>query len=143
MIEANLLQYLWCFQVTYFCSLLFIKGYICVTLLHIAVVKSHRIIIWLTLIFATLSTSTVIIGLFTICRPISVGWGHPGKCAPTIVIASLGYLVSSGAVVTDWICAALPISMLYRANMKRTTKISISIILGLGSLWVAPHPSRI
>ncbi|KAH7215752.1 hypothetical protein DER44DRAFT_856417 [Fusarium oxysporum] len=127
-------KFLWCFQVTYCFSLLFLKSSICVTLLRIAVIKTHRIIIWCTLTFAILSTSVVIIGVFLICQPISTAWGHTGTCAPTVVIASLGYLVSAGAVVTDWICAILPIFMLYKSNMKLATKIGVSAVLGLASL---------
>ncbi|RMJ08171.1 hypothetical protein CDV36_012228 [Fusarium kuroshium] len=127
-------RFLYYFQVIYCCSLLFIKGSICVMLLRIAVGRTYRIILWATLIFSTLSTTVVIIGLFVICRPISAAWGHPGKCSPTVVIASLGYLVSTGAVVTDWTCAILPGFMLYKTNMKTSMKISITIILGLGVL---------
>ncbi|KAM0337465.1 hypothetical protein ACHAPU_011542 [Fusarium lateritium] len=127
-------KFLYAFQVTYCFSLLFLKSSICVTLLRIAVVQTHRIIIWCTLVFAMASTTTVIIGLFLICRPISTAWGHEGTCAPSIVIASLGYLVSAGAVLTDWICAILPIFMLYKSNMKTATKISVSFILGLAAL---------
>ncbi|EMT69468.1 hypothetical protein FOC4_g10003192 [Fusarium odoratissimum] len=127
-------KFLWCFQVTYCFSLLFLKSSICVTLLRIAVIKTHRIIIWCTLTFAILSTSVVIIGVFLICQPISTAWGHTGTCAPTVVIASLGYLVSAGAVVTDWICAILPIFMLYKSNMKLATKIGVSAVLGSAAL---------
>ncbi|UZP43458.1 hypothetical protein NXS19_011274 [Fusarium pseudograminearum] len=127
-------KFLWCFQVTYCISLLFLKSSICVTLLRIAVIRLHRIIIWCTLAFVLLSTTTVIIGLFVICSPISTAWGHEGICAPTIVIASLGYLVSTGAVVTDWICAVLPVFMLYQVNMKRASKFSVAIILGVAAL---------
>ncbi|EXK26822.1 hypothetical protein FOMG_16630 [Fusarium oxysporum f. sp. melonis 26406] len=127
-------KFLWYFQVTYCFSLLFLKSSICVTLLRIAVIKTHRIIIWCTLTFAILSTSVVIIGLFLICRPIPTAWGHTGTCASTVVIASLGYLVSAGAVVTDWICAILPLFMLYKSNMKLATKIGVSAILGSAAL---------
>ncbi|OBS23138.1 hypothetical protein FPOA_03696 [Fusarium poae] len=128
-------KFLWFFQVTYCISLLFLKSSICVTLLRIAVVRTHRIIIWGTLAFALLSITTVIIGLFVICRPIATAWGHAdGTCAPLIVTASLGYLVSTGAVVTDFICAILPIFMLYKANMKMATKVSLAIILSLAAL---------
>ncbi|KAM5361834.1 hypothetical protein ACJZ2D_012864 [Fusarium nematophilum] len=69
------------------------------------------------------------------CRPISANWNkNAGVCSPPIVITSLSYLVSAAAVATDWICAVLPGFMLYKAQMKRATKISISIILGLGVL---------
>ncbi|SCO76094.1 uncharacterized protein FRV6_00306 [Fusarium oxysporum] len=45
-------KFLWCFQLTYCFSLLFHKSSICVTLLRITVIKTHRIIIWCTLTFA-------------------------------------------------------------------------------------------
>ncbi|KAJ4251053.1 hypothetical protein NW762_011704 [Fusarium torreyae] len=75
----------------------------------------------------------VIIGLFAMCRPISANWDPTaGTCSAPIVITSLSYLVSAAAVATDWVCAILPAFMLYKAQMKKATKISISIILGLG-----------
>ncbi|EKJ73716.1 hypothetical protein FPSE_06110 [Fusarium pseudograminearum CS3096] len=118
-----------------------VESSICVTLLRIAVIRLHRIIIWCTLAFVLLSTTTVIIGLFVICSPISTAWGHEGICAPTIVIASLGYLVSTGAVVTDWICAVLPVFMLYQVNMKRASKFSVAIILGVAAFIIPKHPA--
>lgn len=127
-------QYLFCFQVTYCTSLLFIKGSFCFTLLRIVVLRVHRIIIWITLVFATLSTLTVIIGLLLICNPISAAWNDPAKCAPTVVIASLGYLVSTAAVAVDFTCSVLPTFILYKAHMKRKTKISVGVILGLAFL---------
>jgi hypothetical protein len=55
-----------------------------------------------------------------------------GACPSQAVI--VGYLVSTSAVITDWICALLPIFMLYKSNMKKATKVSVSIILGLAAL---------
>jgi hypothetical protein len=46
----------------------------------------------------------------------------------------VGYVVSASAVIIDWICALLPVFMLYKSNMKKATKISVSIILGLAAL---------
>ncbi|KAL6352269.1 hypothetical protein LRP88_14475 [Fusarium phalaenopsidis] len=69
------------------------------------------------------------------CRPVQANWDKSaGTCSPPIVITSLSYLVSAAAVATDWICAILPGFMLYKAQMKMATKVSISIILGLGVL---------
>ncbi|KAF4458853.1 hypothetical protein FALBO_14397 [Fusarium albosuccineum] len=125
-------MYLFMFQIFYCCSLLFIKGSICVTLLRIAVDRIHRIIAWATLIISCISTFIVVIGLMAICRPISAMWTGKGECSAPVVITSLSYFVSATAVLTDWICAILPAVMLYKAQMKKATKISISIILGLG-----------
>lgn len=37
-------------------------------------------------------------------------------------------------MLTDIVCAALPALMLYKAQMKLATKVSISLVLGLGAL---------
>ncbi|CAH0051652.1 unnamed protein product [Clonostachys solani] len=119
----------------YLVEKMFIKASICVTLLRIAVLRSHRIITWITLATSCISTIIVIVGLFAMCRPIQANWDKAaGTCSPPIVITSLSYLVSAAAVATDWVCAILPGFMLYKAQMKTATKVSISIILGLGVL---------
>ncbi|KAF5572547.1 hypothetical protein FPANT_13004 [Fusarium pseudoanthophilum] len=128
-------MHIWLFQTFYCCSLVFIKSSICVTLLRIAVKRSHRIIVWITLVASCISTIIVIMGLFTMCRPIQANWDKSaGTCSPPTVITSLSYLVSAAAVATDWVCAILPGFMLYKTQMKTATKVSISIILGLGVL---------
>ncbi|KAH7141016.1 hypothetical protein EDB81DRAFT_724386 [Dactylonectria macrodidyma] len=127
--------HVWMFQTLYCASLICIKGSICVTLLRIAVKKSHRIIIWVTLITSCITTLIIIIALLAMCQPLASTWGAvPGRCAPTMVLTGLSYMVSAASVTTDWICAILPGFMLYKAQMKRQTKISITIILGLGVL---------
>ncbi|KAF5001316.1 hypothetical protein FDECE_11000 [Fusarium decemcellulare] len=128
-------MYVWLFQMFYCSCLVFIKASICVTLLRIAVEKVHRVIVWITLAASCISTLIVIIGLLAMCRPIRADWDHSaGVCSPPVVITSLSYLVSAAAVATNWVCAILPGFMLYKAKMKRATKISISVILGLGIL---------
>ncbi|KAF4985670.1 hypothetical protein FDECE_16401 [Fusarium decemcellulare] len=128
-------QFLWLFQIFYCSCLVFIKASICVTLLRIAVLKVHRIISWVTLVASIISTLIVLIGLLAICQPVTANWdSSAGKCAPVIVLTSLSYLVSASSVVTDLVCAILPGFMLYKAQMKLATKVSISIILGLGVL---------
>ncbi|EEU35870.1 uncharacterized protein NECHADRAFT_34927 [Fusarium vanettenii 77-13-4] len=133
--RLNEYLHIWLFQTFYCSSLIFIKASICVTLLRIAVVKTHGIITWVTLTASCISTLIVIIGLFAMCRPVQANWDKSaGTCSPPIVITSLSYLVSAAAVATDWICAILPGFMLYKAQMKMATKVSISISLGLGVL---------
>ncbi|KAF4990339.1 hypothetical protein FDECE_14415 [Fusarium decemcellulare] len=127
-------KFLWFWQITYCFSLIFLKGSICMTLLRIAVVKAHRVIIWSTLVFSTVMTGLAIIALFLICRPISTAWGSPGTCVTPVFIMALGYIVSSVAVITDLIVAVLPIFMLWDSRMKMATKVSVGVILGLASL---------
>ncbi|KAF4952448.1 hypothetical protein FSARC_12643 [Fusarium sarcochroum] len=127
-------RFLFYFEVVYCSSLLFIKGSICITLLRIATQRIHRLIVWATLIFTELSTLTVVIGLFCLCRPLSAFWGEPGTCVSPIVITALAYLISIGAVIADWSCAILPGFILWKTQMKLATKISVSFVLALGVL---------
>ncbi|UZP32249.1 hypothetical protein NXS19_000065 [Fusarium pseudograminearum] len=123
----------WISQILYSFSLLPLKCSICVTLLRIAVSTTHRNIIWGTLILNLVTISYIIIGTFSACKPLSANWDNHGKCSLPL-LSSLGYVISISAVISDWICSILPIFMLYRSNMRKPTKVSISIILGLAAL---------
>ncbi|KAF5697606.1 integral membrane protein PTH11 [Fusarium mundagurra] len=128
-------MYIWLYEVFQGSAFIFIKSSICITLLRIAIKKSHKVIVWIALGISCISAIIAIIGVFTICRPIQASWNKSaGTCSPLIVIASLTYLVSAAGVVTDWICAILPGFMLYKTQMRRASKVSICIILGLGAL---------
>ena len=124
---------MWIGQVFYSLSLTPIKASICVTLLRIAVTKTHRIIVWATLIFTIVTMLYHTIGTFFACMPITANWDDRTKCSLPFLM-SVGYMVSLSAVVSDWICAILPIFMLYKSHMRKATKVSVSIILGLGIL---------
>ncbi|KAG5807325.1 hypothetical protein H9Q74_008262 [Fusarium xylarioides] len=86
-----------------------------------------------TLIFTIVTMMYNTIGTFFACMPISANWNDREKCSVPFLI-SLGYVVSISAVISDWICAILPIFMLYKSHMRKATKVSVSIILGLAAL---------
>ncbi|EWG53872.1 hypothetical protein FVEG_17186 [Fusarium verticillioides 7600] len=126
--------YVWLFQIFYCASLVFIKASICDALLRIAVIPWHRVVAWMTLAMAVICAMIVFIGLFVLCKPLSATWNGDGKCSPPSVLAILACFVSASSILTDIICAALPALMLYKAQMKFATKVSISMVLGLGAL---------
>ncbi|KAF4414964.1 integral membrane PTH11 [Fusarium acutatum] len=126
-------KWMWIGQVFYSLSLTPIKASICVTLLRIAVTKTHRIIVWATLVFTIVTMLYHTIGTFFACMPITANWDDRQKCSVPFLM-SVGYMVSLSAVISDWICAILPIFMLYKSHMRKATKVSVSIILGLGIL---------
>ncbi|RBQ79423.1 hypothetical protein FVER14953_21207 [Fusarium verticillioides] len=126
--------YVWLFQIFYCASLVFIKASICDALLRIAVIPWHRVVAWMTLAMAVICAMIVFIGLFVLCKPLSATWNGDGKCSPPSVLAILACFVSASSILTDIICAALPALMLYKAQMKLATKVSISMVLGLGAL---------
>ncbi|CAJ0542945.1 Ff.00g003320.m01.CDS01 [Fusarium sp. VM40] len=127
-------KFLYFGQLAYSISLIPLKGSICVTLLRIAVSKVHRIIIWSVFTLTVVATTAIVIGCLVGCRPIAANWGQDGKCAPYQLMAAFGYLMSCAAVVTDFVCAILPVFMLYKSQMKATTKISVGVVLGLAAL---------
>ncbi|KAF5563628.1 integral membrane protein PTH11 [Fusarium phyllophilum] len=129
-------QFVWLFQIFYCAALVFIKASICTTLLRIAVVPIHRIIAWATLTMSICAALIVFISLFVLCRPLPATWTGEGTCASPSALAILSYFVSAASLVTDLVCAILPGFMLYKAQMKTATKISISLVLGMGALTI-------
>ncbi|RSL47763.1 hypothetical protein CEP54_013257 [Fusarium duplospermum] len=127
-------KFVWLFQILYCAALVFVKASICSTLLRIAIVPTHRIIAWLTLLMSIASALIVFISLFVLCRPLQATWTGEGTCAAPATLAILSYFVSASSLVTDTVCAVLPGFMLYKAQMKLATKISISLVLGLGAV---------
>ncbi|EXM22781.1 hypothetical protein FOTG_09544 [Fusarium oxysporum f. sp. vasinfectum 25433] len=126
--------FVWLFQIFYCASLVFIKASICDALLRIAVIPWHRVVAWMTLAMAVICAMIVFISLFVLCKPLSATWTGDGKCSPPSALAILACFVSASSILTDIICAALPALMLYKAQMKLATKVSISMVLGLGAL---------
>ncbi|CVL03805.1 related to integral membrane protein PTH11 [Fusarium proliferatum] len=127
-------QFVWLFQIFYCAALVFIKASICSTLLRIAVVPIHRIIAWATLTMSICAALIVFISLFVLCTPLPATWTGQGTCASPSALAILSYFVSAASLVTDLVCAILPGFMLYKTQMKTATKISISLVLGMGAL---------
>ncbi|KAI1035630.1 hypothetical protein LB504_005967 [Fusarium proliferatum] len=109
----------------YCASLVFIKASICDALLRIAVIPWHRVVAWMTLAMAVICAMIVFISLFVLCKPLSATWNGDGKCSPPSALAILACFVSASSILTDIICAALPALMLYKAQMKLATKVSI------------------
>lgn len=122
-------------QIFYVLSLVFIKNSICMTLLRIAIKKSHRWALYITMGLSTAIGIVGFVGMLTVCQPVSAQWiTGSGKCAPRSTTIAIHYLISAGAIVTDWACAIIPAFILWNAQMRRNVKLSVGIVLGLGSL---------
>lgn len=126
-------QWFWIGQTLYCLSLIPLKCSIYVTLLRIAVTEVHRRIIRATIIFTIVTILYNFISGYIGCTPISANWDNRGKCSIPYLM-STAYVASIGAVVSDWICAILPIFMLYKSTIRKATEVSVSIILGLAAL---------
>ncbi|KAH8666810.1 hypothetical protein BX600DRAFT_436191 [Xylariales sp. PMI_506] len=128
-------KYTMIWQLVYIPSVVFIKNSICITLLRIAVERAHRWALYVTIGISTAVSITGFVGLISSCRPISAQWIiGAGTCAPRTIVTSMYYVVSAGAVVTDWACAVIPVFILWKSQMRRKVKISVATVLALGSL---------
>jgi hypothetical protein len=122
-------------QLVYIVTLAFIKNSICITLLRIAIEKYHKWVLYATLTISTLVSVIGFIGVLTVCKPVEAQWEMTAaQCASRSVIISLNYLISAGAIVTDWSCAIVPALILWKSQLKTKVKLSVGIVLGLGSL---------
>lgn len=52
----------------------------------------------------------------------------------TTVVLIAGYVIAAIGSITDWVFAILPMVWVWRTSMNRRTKISVSVLLGFGSL---------
>ncbi|ETS78112.1 hypothetical protein PFICI_10174 [Pestalotiopsis fici W106-1] len=128
------LKYVWIWQLFYMVSLVFIKNSICITMLRIAIQRAHRWALYVTIALSTAVGLVGFIGMLSVCRPITAQWEGGGQCAPRSTVVILNYTISAGAIVTDWACAIIPACILWNAQMKRNVKLSVGIVLALGSL---------
>jgi hypothetical protein len=102
-------------------------------LLRIAVQRSHRIILWVSLISIQLY-SVFFFLLFTFqCWPINTFWerlrGGQGKCMdPQIVVGSF-YGYSALSCITDWTFSIVPIFIVQGLQMSQRKKITVGFIL--------------
>jgi hypothetical protein len=127
-------QYVMIWQLFYVLSLAFVKISICLTLLRIAVERRHQWALYTTMGISISVALVGFIGDLSLCQPVSAQWNADGTCAPRSVNVSLNYTISAGAIVTDWACAIIPAWILWNAQMKRNVKLSVGIVLGLGSV---------
>jgi hypothetical protein len=111
----------------------FLKCSIGIFLLRIAVEKTHRMILWLSLI-AIQGYSVYFFFIFTFqCWPVSHFWeqfrGGHGKCVPSKVVVNSFYGYSALSCATDWTFSIVPIFIVHKLQMNKTKKVTIAVVL--------------
>lgn len=134
---ANVKQYFALWQLFYVTSTVPAKMSISFSLMRISVKKLHKQILWALMGASIIITIVAWVAVFTTCRPFAYTWDKTikgGKCQPLNQIILLSYIVSVANVITDWTCAVLPVFILRGLQMARNVKISIYLILVMGTL---------
>lgn len=109
------------------------------TLLRLTVERIHSWILYGVMCFST--TMGMIFLFFTIfqCHPVAYYWNHSlegGHCLDINTLLGIVYLYSAVALVCDFTIASLPVCMIWGLQMDRRTKIAVSGILGIASMFV-------
>jgi hypothetical protein len=94
--------------------------------------------IWIVVIIVTLFSTGEVIFLIFQCSPISSFWtrflGEPGNCISGTIISHLGYTHTAVVTAADWTLAILPIFLVWNLKLNLRTKISVALILALGTV---------
>ncbi|KAF4216374.1 hypothetical protein CNMCM8980_005283 [Aspergillus fumigatiaffinis] len=138
----------WLGQTSYVVTCVVAKISIAVALLRLTVTKTHTILLW-TVIGVTIVVGLVFWFVLTLqCKPVSYFWnrlspGTKGTCLSTDTIINIAYLYSVTATLCDFVLGLLPISLVWKLQMTRKTKIALAAILSLGCIASAAVIVRI
>jgi hypothetical protein len=80
-------------------------------------------------VFAMIS----VILIFVQCKPTAALWDHSiqGDCWPESIFYDFSYWVSAYTTMTDIILAIVPISVFWKLQMPRSTKVGVCVMMGL------------
>ncbi|KAK7518160.1 uncharacterized protein IWZ02DRAFT_311348 [Phyllosticta citriasiana] len=131
------LKWFFLFEVFYCGAIIPIKLSIAWQLIRIAAGRKHYV--YCQYVVMGLFTVMNVIALFFIifhCWPVSYVWNTDpsvkGSCRPSTELADVYYATTAVNIATDWICAFLPIPLLWNVKLNRNAKVSVAGILGLG-----------
>ncbi|KAB2580903.1 Cation-transporting ATPase 4 [Lasiodiplodia theobromae] len=134
--RVTALKWFYLAQVFFCISILFAKVSIALQLVRVASQKRPYLIgLWVIVGIIVLSLSFTTIFLLSQCTPIQANWlsTTPGaKCLPTLAVTVVSFVQSGINIITDWLCAVLPIPLLWDVKMNSNTKMSVVGLLGLG-----------
>ena len=113
-----------------------VKVSVCLTLLRVVERGRHRIsqFLWCLLVFVAVTHLALAMLFFLHCRPLAALWNPQvhGSCLSTHTTVLAGYIGFSIDVITDLVCAGIPILVIHRLQMNYRTKVALCILMGLG-----------
>ncbi|KAH7065288.1 hypothetical protein B0J12DRAFT_589088 [Macrophomina phaseolina] len=130
------LKWFYLAQIFFCISILFAKVSIALQLVRVASQKRAYLVgLWVIIAAIVLSLSFTAMFLLTQCTPVKANWipTTPGaKCLPSLAVTIVSFIQSSINIITDGLCAVLPIPLLWDVKMNLNTKLSVLGLLSLG-----------
>ncbi|KAF2690607.1 hypothetical protein K458DRAFT_438484 [Lentithecium fluviatile CBS 122367] len=129
----------WLTQIFLFSNIGLLKCSICILILRIKNEKKLRWFLYAMMIGLVLTNLECILVLLAQCDPVKKYWhpSAPGKCWPTKVRIYSIYLQVAYSVVTDLICALLPIVVLWNVRLTPKVKAGVCGLMSLGLIATA------
>jgi hypothetical protein len=132
------LHWWWACEPTYVLSNMAIKASLAIMLLRLAVDRTHRIIIWITIIVTELFSAAFFFVFIFQCTPSSYFWtqytGAKGSCINPMVIVYSTYVYSALICVGDWTLAIVPYFIVRNLQMRPRAKVLVAVILAMGAI---------
>lgn len=111
----------------------FIKASICSTLLRVSFQRRYNYILYGIMGLTSVNALITMVGVVVQCKPLAASWGEvPGACRDQRMLITFTYVVSFFHIATDWLVATIPVAILWNLQMRRTVKLALVVILGLG-----------
>ena len=120
-------------ELTWCVSVVLIKLGILLFYLRILIAKKDRIATFVMIGVAMCWVLSTVLGAVLQCRPFSYGWNkrQKGHCNG---MTSFWLAIGLSHIVIDVIILLLPVHMLWKLQVPRTTKRGLYVLFGLGSL---------
>ncbi|KAH9876617.1 hypothetical protein J1614_003749 [Plenodomus biglobosus] len=129
----------WLTQLFLFTNIALLKCSICMLILRIKNERVLRYCLYTMMAGLILTNLWPIIILLAECNPVKKYWKPqtPGTCWPTKVRIYSIYVQVAYSVITDLICALLPIVVLWRVKISLPTKVGVCGLMSLGLIATA------
>ncbi|KAL6240001.1 hypothetical protein BDW75DRAFT_226706 [Aspergillus navahoensis] len=136
----------WLGQTSYVITCVVAKVSIALALLRLTVTKIHKYILWGIIGVSIVVGLVFWFMLMLQCKPVDYFWHRlttMGTCMDTDHILYMAYVYSVTATICDFILGLLPIALVWKLHMHRTTKAALAGILSLGCIASAAVIVRI
>jgi hypothetical protein len=136
--QLNVLQWWWAGEPVYILCNMMLKFSIGAFLLRIAILRVYRFIIWSVIGVSAIVCTYCFFFIIFQCWPVAYFWGQftgmEGSCINPNIITTSTYIYSAMSCWSDWTYCILPVFMVWNLQMNRRSKLSIGLILGVGSM---------
>ncbi|KAH8896541.1 hypothetical protein GQ53DRAFT_838125 [Thozetella sp. PMI_491] len=135
------IKYLMIWMLMYIFCLVVVKTSICLTMSRICgPQKVYRWVVHGLLALVVANFITTMVGVLLLCQPVEANWdtslvlSGKAKCASMSAMIGLSYTSTAVSIATDLAIAVLPGFIIWNTQMPVRTKVSVYVLLGVGSL---------